>query len=540
MIFQWSALSAVFVAFHLVHLSNGFCFLLTKANQQVPCVRSSRKQRKFHSLSSLSSLATNNEPVAQLTTEAPGGATTARFVAVSAVVCAKEKQSFAVDRLESHAYFAQLSQRDKAFARLLVTTVERRLGQIDAVLEQCCNNNSQPQQQQRNNNKKPQRMNRLDRLVQATLRVGACQLLFLSVPAHAAVWETVQVLRMTTAHGITMPESKVKFANAVLRRISREKEALLASTSVRDNVAPWLLQEWQTSWGEDATNMILDSAMREAPRCLTVKRDPSVADASVFLQHVVKQFEPDSTLILPQGSIQILHAPPGTITTWPLFDSGDWWLQDPSATLPALAVLKSIQPTKEKRIVDLCAAPGGKAAQLASYGYHVTAVELSEKRSRRLMENKQRLGLDFDVVLADGITYEPAQLADGVLLDVPCTATGTASRRPDVLRRDENYNELLATQYKLACNALSNVVKVGGVIVYATCSLLKQESEDQAEKLVAEGSAVTIPFEKGEIPGFDASIDANGWLRVLPGDPKLPEGLRHCDGFFVARLRRVH
>jgi 16S rRNA (cytosine967-C5)-methyltransferase len=145
-------------------------------------------------------------------------------------------------------------------------------------------------------------------------------------------------------------------------------------------------------------------------------------------------------------------------------------------------------------------------------------------------------------VVADGCDYVPPQLVDAVLIDVPCTATGTGSKRPDVLRRDSDLTELLQVQQKLVRHAADHMVRVGGIIVYATCSLLKQESEDQVMKLLARtGSSITlktVPFQTGEIPGFDDAIDSNGWIRVLPG--ALEGSLGQCDGFFVARLQRIN
>jgi 16S rRNA (cytosine967-C5)-methyltransferase len=441
-----------------------------------------------------------------------------------------------VERLESLPGYKQLPTRDRSLCRLLVTTTERRLGQIDKVLELC----------QKDTPKKNQRMGRIDLFVQAVLRVGAVQLLFVGVPPHAAVKETVDVLRMDPA--IKVPESRIKFVNAVLRRLSREGKELLAKTDVTDNVADWFLQEWNESWGVDATRKIVENAMQETPRCLTIK-----VDAQQTVEQQIEQIQsiagwfPDAE-ILPQGSVLVRKAPPGAISAWPLYQQGAWWLQDVSATLPALALYNGIiqredAAVNELHVVDMCAAPGGKTAQLCNYGFaSVTAVEKSAKRSKRLGQNKERLQMDWEIVIADGAEWIPPsdKVIAGILVDAPCTATGTGSKRPDVLRKDPVYQELLEIQYKLACHAADAILQPGGILVYATCSLLKQESEVQVTKLLGrqDGAKLeTIPFESGEMPGFDDSIDANGWLRVLPGS--LPGSLKQCDGFFVARLRVV-
>ena len=220
-------------------------------------------------------------------------------------------------------------------------------------------------------------------------------------------------------------------------------------------------------------------------------------------------------------------------------------MQDLSSTIPAIALYRELSQdgkiaVGDMSVVDLCAAPGGKTAQLSSYGFgSVTAVEVSAKRSRRLRENMERLGMDWDIDVSDGTEWVPEGSIDGVLVDVPCTATGTASKRPDVLRRDPDYSSLLSVQYDLVCHAADEIVKPGGILVYATCSLLKQESEDQVANLLQrkEGAVLElIPFQPGDIPGFDHAIDEDGYLRVVPGTP---ENMGACDGFFVAKLKRI-
>lgn len=466
--------------------------------------------------------------------------------------------AYALDRLEVDPNFNKLSTRDRSFARLLLTTVERRLGQIDKVLEYCRKKKTDPK-------KKTDALRsrqKGDIFVEMVLRLGVAQLVFLHVPAHAAVMETVELLRMTRQ---PIPESKIKFVNAILRRISREikqdesdvveSEGILAAaeTNPLDNVSPWLREEWTSAWGEEATRRIVASAMEETPRCLTIRRKAD--DTEEVYQERLKEISGlfDEACILPQGSIRIDSPPQGSIAGWPLYDEGDWWLQDPSATIPAIALRQALVGSESSdsarsldsiHVVDVCAAPGGKTAQLRNFGFSVTALDRSARRVRRLNENKERLGMDWEVVVADGTSWTPddtAKKVSGVLLDVPCTATGTGSKRPDVLRRSQDYTDLIDLQHQLACNAADNIVPVGGVLVYATCSLLKQEGEDQVTRMLERDTGAkleTLPFLPGDVPGFDSAIDENGWMRVLPGDPELGE-MKQCDGFFVARLKRI-
>jgi 16S rRNA (cytosine967-C5)-methyltransferase len=473
-----------------------------------------------------------------------------RYVAAKALITKHGSVAFAVDRLESNLQYNNLSSRDRSFARLLVTTTERRLGQIDAILNHC-------QKIKSNNKPNRYRMNVVDLFVQAVLRIGAVQILFLHTPSHAAVKETVDTLRIPQDFHI--PQAKINYVNAILRRISTEGIMLLSNiTDVTANAELWLIDEWKQSWGHEATHRILSAAMEESPRCLTVNlhqhdKGQIISTPTAALEqikYIASLF--DNAEVLPQGSIRVTNPPPGPISTWPMYKDGKWWCQDPAATIPAIALYQGLskvgtQSVETMHVVDLCAAPGGKTAQLSNYGFaSITAVEVSSKRTERLIENMTRLLMNWNIVVADGSEWVPPNqlLVDGVLVDVPCTATGTGSKRPDVLRRDSDLTELLLIQQKIVQHVADSMVKVGGVIVYATCSLLKQESEDQVSKLLSRNDGgtsrvvlETLPFQPGEIPGFDAAIDSNGWIRVLPGS--LPGSLCQCDGFFVARLQRV-
>lgn len=458
----------------------------------------------------------------------------ARTVAIDAMR-KSSSTAFVIDKLDALLSQSNLSGRDRSFARLLITTCVRRLGQIDRVLEMC--ENKKPKNEK---GRKQRRLNETDRLVQAVLRMGAVQLLFLAVPPHAAVKESVDVLRMSRE--LQVPEAKIKYVNAVLRRIGREGGDLLAKTDITDNAADWFVQELTKSYGPEAAHGVIQSAMIESPRCLTVKHSPddTVAEQREKLDSLASCFE--DSIFLPQGSLMVVSPPPGKISGWPLYDQGEWWLQDVSATLPAIALHNTLgqrESPNQQNVVDLCAAPGGKTAQLCNFGYNVTAVELSSRRSKRLHENMDRLGFDCQIIVADGSEWIPQMPVHGVLLDAPCTATGTGSKRPDVLRKPGDYKELLDIQFKLLCHAADDVLTAGGILAYATCSLLSQESEAQIQKLLSRESSTrmrTLPFQPGEIPGFDDCIDTNGWLRIVPGSR--PRALKHVDGFFVARLEK--
>jgi 16S rRNA (cytosine967-C5)-methyltransferase len=449
-----------------------------------------------------------------------------RYLVVDALL--SKKSSDPIEQLSRHPQFATLSTRDRAFCRRLLTTVQRRKGQIEKVLDHC--------QTQKN------RRTKEECLLQTVLAVGAAQLLFLETPAHAAVKETVDVLRMNFKDRKAISETKIKFVNALLRRLSREGHTLLEEcSSVEDNAAPWLIEAWKRAWGEEATHKILEASMMESPRCITVKGYIPGQEKD-GLEDIAGSFE--NATILPQGSIRIDHPPSGPISDWPGYEEGTWWLQGVAATIPAMALYQELsrkESVQEQHVVDLCASPGGKTAQLSSYGFgSVTAVEISNRRSKRLKENKERLIMDWDIHIADASQWQTDRKIQGILADVPCTATGTASKRPDVLRRDANYEDLLQTQFDITCHAIDNLLGVGGCLVYATCSLLPNESENQVKQLLKrkEGSKVeVIPFQEGDIPGFDRAIDRDGFIRVIPGVNT--DEIGQCDGFFVAKLRKI-
>ena len=344
---------------------------------------------------------------------------------------------------------------------------------------------------------------------------------------------------------------------------------LESNTSPNDNIAPWLLKEWTASWGEDKLAAIVNAAMEESPIYLSVNYPLGASDQDklerlkfvrdAFYDSMQEKGDEDSNSegndvpveILPHGSIHVDKSCfPGAISKWPLYKKGDWFVQDASATLPAIALYNTLVRNSDNPqdldIVDLCAAPGGKTGQLLSLGFpSVTAVETSAKRAKQLKSNLSRLGLEerCTVVEADGRTWIPPtgpNSISGILLDAPCSATGTASRRPDVLRRPQSLKSLMETQFSLATHCIDNLLKPGGVLVYATCSLLKQESEDQVQKILGRENGAEVkllPFVEGEIPGFDDAIDELGCLRVIPGC--LPGKLSTCDGFFVARFQKA-
>lgn len=397
-----------------------------------------------------------------------------------------------------------LEARDRAFARLLVMTVLRHKGELDAVVSTF-----------------------LDRTppdsgsLMPILLSAAAQLLILDTPPHAAISLAVDLCRADPKarrfHGLT---------NAVLRRVSSEGKALLGDLDpVTANLPDWLLTRWRDTYGEETAREIAAASLTEAPLDLSVK-----GDAEAWAERLGGR-------LLATGTIRLSRAEAGRVEALAGYRDGAWWVQDAAAALPA----RLLAPCAGQEIADLCAAPGGKTAELAAAGARVSAVDQSPARLTRLKENLTRLKLDADVVEADVRTWEPGRLFDGVLLDAPCSATGTIRRHPDILhlRRKDDTSQRVALQERLLDKA-ADLVRPGGRLVYCVCSLEPEEGERQIAKFLAARPAfVRLPIAAGEA-GIDRSwITLEGDLRTLPFHlPHAEPELSGLDGFYAARLVR--
>ena len=400
---------------------------------------------------------------------------------------------------------AKLEPRDRAFARALATTVLRRRGELEHVLKAFL---ERPL---------PKEAGR----VWVALLTGAAQLVCLGTPAHAAVDTSVQAVRRLPGGA-----RFAGLANAVLRRVGEKGPALLEGKNAAElNVPAWLRERWRKAYGPEVTAQIAEASLREAPLDISMKPEASPHEWAVRL----------GGRVLPTGSIRL--AAPGRIEELPGFGEGIWWVQDAAAAL----VARVAGDVAGKSVADLCAAPGGKTAVLAAAGASVTAVDISEKRLERLRANLHRLGLSAEVVAADAATWVPGRQFDVVILDAPCTATGTIRRHPDILhlKRAEDVARMADVQRRLLANA-TGLVCAGGVLVYSTCSLEPEEGEQQIEAFLADHPAFRrLPISAAELNADPAWITAAGDLRILPHQLALePPELSGIDGFYIARLIR--
>eukprot|EP00542_Grammatophora_oceanica_P018049 CAMPEP_0194048094 /NCGR_PEP_ID=MMETSP0009_2-20130614/26723_1 /TAXON_ID=210454 /ORGANISM="Grammatophora oceanica, Strain CCMP 410" /LENGTH=613 /DNA_ID=CAMNT_0038693901 /DNA_START=50 /DNA_END=1891 /DNA_ORIENTATION=- len=476
--------------------------------------------------------------------------------------------------LETNVHYLTMDPRDRAFCRLLVTTVERRRGQLVKILD------SLKRKKTTANKTTFNPLSKQNIVTEAVLQLGAAQLLFIdNVKPYAAIKETVDVMRQIPKTPVAEP--RVKFVNAILRQLDRnlkkgEKnhddegndsptpglQAMLDLAPPQENISPWLYKAWSTQWGDEMARELLDAAMKQAPTYISVKASGGPPEQQLQRREEICEAVGGGRL-LPHGSIALptkrSGGGVGQVKQIPLFEDGVWWVQDASAAVPALALYDALvnPPTAAEatpidpsslHVADICASPGGKSAQLLDMGFArpVSLVESSEFRCKRLRSNLERLGYtspeDYVLHVVDAKEWKPEDLLDGILLDVPCSATGTASKRPDVLygRTEESVTELMQLQRSLAEASIENCLKDdGGMLAYVTCSTLQQESEDQIQYLLQKyhGSLELVKINPNAVPGFENAItEQEGWLRIMPGCTKLSFS---CDGFFVALLKKT-
>ena len=406
----------------------------------------------------------------------------AAFALVSAVLDHGRALDDALEALPAAA------ARDRAAAHRLAAAVLRRSGTLDAVLE-------------------PFLAKAPPVPVRHVLRLGAAGLLLLDTPAHAAVATAVALAR---ARGLA---PFCPLVNAVLRRVAAVGPTVLETIDApRLDTPSWL---W-ASWGRDA-RAIATAHQHEAPLDLSLLPGSS---------------PPEGGSVLPGGSVRL---PAGTrVADVAGFPEGNAWVQDAAAALPA----RLLGARSGEQVADLCAAPGGKTAQLAAAGARVTAVERDPARIARLRENLARLRLDAEIVQVDAAEWRPGRIFDAVLLDAPCSATGTIRRHPDVahLKRPRDIAALAALQDRLL-DAAARLVRPGGRLIYAVCSLQPEEAAPRIVKATAAAGGMRIdPFSRDELAFLPQARTPAGFLRTHPG---LWQELGGMDGFFAARLVRA-
>jgi 16S rRNA (cytosine967-C5)-methyltransferase len=399
--------------------------------------------------------------------------------------------------------FSELPDRDRALVRALAATVLRRLGTLRHLLGDFLERGL------------PAGTAR----VESALLIGAAQILWLDIPDHAAVDLAVRLVQTDRRAA-----RYAGLVNAVLRRVIREGANHLAEIDAAALDAPgWLMARWTRSYGAETAHAIAAANGREAALDLSVKADA---------QHWADKL---GGRVLSTGSVRaVVHGPAPQL---PGYAEGAWWVQDAAAALPA----RLFGDLKGRTVADLCAAPGGKTAQLAAAGASVVAVDRAARRLDRLRQNLARLDLKAEIVETDVLTWRGAPF-DAVLLDAPCSATGTIRRHPDIpwIKRESDIVALASLQRRLIARA-AELVQPGGVLIYCTCSLEPEEGEEIVRDFLAGGSSlIRRPITPGEIQIPADWLTPEGDLRTLPchlADPN--PAMAGLDGFYVARLERA-
>jgi 16S rRNA (cytosine967-C5)-methyltransferase len=406
--------------------------------------------------------------------------------------------------------YLALEPQDRALARAIATVTLRHRGRIEYVLDKMFDRPP------------PARA----RHFLHALHAAAAQILFMNVPDSAAVDLAVTAL--------TIDRRSARFsglANAVLRRLAREKDQLTLPQTAAATFPKWLSDRLRRDYGKENADQIAAAILQEPSIDITPSPhlDPAQVDA------LARDLD---GIVLPTGSIRTAAAAP--VRELARYDEGVWWVQDAAAAIPA----RLLGDVRSQRVADLCAAPGGKTMQLASAGALVTAVDQSASRLERLRENLKRARLSAEIINADILEWEPRDKFDAVLLDAPCSATGTIRRNPDVMwtKTPQDVAALAKIQQQLIAR-VAGMLKPGGVLVYANCSMLKEEGEDLIARTHAEADLFSVdPIRPEEVGGLGQLINGQGALRTLPFHLDAVEGssdrMGGMDGFFACRMRR--
>lgn len=399
---------------------------------------------------------------------------------------------------------AELAEgRDRAIGNRLVTTALRHHGQLTEAITQLLDKGL------------PKKSGSFE----AVLRLSLAQLFYLpDLGDHSALFLAVEAVKRDAKSHHLAP-----LMNAVLRRAQAETETFRRLPDAL-LFPDWLMNKWSASYG-DVLPAFADALIDGAPLDLTLKHENPV-----LVELLGGRLIAADTL-----RVDARDAP---VSELPGYSDGRWWVQDAAAAIPA----RLLKLPAGSKVLDICAAPGGKTAQLIKAGYEVTALDSDAPRLDRLRDNLKRLGYVANVVQADGTAYEPRQPFDGILLDAPCSATGTFRRHPEVVwhRTAKDIAGRVALQRRFISHAASLLVS-GGVLVYCVCSLEPEEGEAQAAWMAAAlPELIADPIAPGELPGLEKTVTAEGQVRTHPGISLGDSGGKAdtLDGFFIARFRR--
>ena len=388
----------------------------------------------------------------------------------------------------------KLSNKDKAFIYLLSSSVLRYLTQIDSTIDHLL--------------KEP--IKKLPSNPKMALRIGVAQIFILETPTHAAVNTSVD-------------SATVKWralVNAVMRNVAREEEKYKNIFNDSPKVPKWLLDRWKKNWPNDYLNFI--ECIQDIHPHIDIAVKSNISKWQIEL----------NAELMPNNVLRLRET--GLIADKKGYDEGEWWVQDYSSQLP----VKCLNIKENDEILDLCAAPGGKTAQMISLGATVHSIDFNKTRIKRFKENMKRLKLNGVIENVDILTYETERKWNKILLDVPCSSTGTIRKNPDILysKNEKSVSNLIDLQKKLLEKSWSLLSK-GGQLIYCNCSLEKEEGEIQIMKFLQKHKDCKIDkISSDRIDDIEYSVTDEGWLRILPNGK---ESVKNRDGFFIASLKKV-
>ena len=422
---------------------------------------------------------------------------------LSAVVDKKTSLDGLTDNEHGHPQYLALEMRDRMLVRAILGAALRHRADIERILKSYLD--------------RPLPQNALS--LRHLLHVAAAQVLYLDVPDHAAI-----DLAVTAAKSDPRNQRFSGLVNAILRKLARNADKEREQSSTTENIPAWFSDMLIENYGREKAAQIIASQAIEPPIDISVKSNPEMW-AEKLGGHV-----------LFNGTVRLDHVE-GAVSDLEGYQQGEWWVQDVAASLPA----RLLGDIKDKAVADLCAAPGGKTAELAVQGAHVTAIDLSANRLKRLQHNMERLDLKVATWAGNLKDFKPEELFDAVLLDAPCSSTGTIRRHPDILWTKDisDVEKLAKLQLELLVASIS-LVKIGGLIVFANCSIARQEGEELVNNVLSSHNDIKlVPIRDEEVAGRKELL-SNGVLRTTPADLEGETlSLSGMDGFFAARFKRI-
>lgn len=413
--------------------------------------------------------------------------------------------------------FNKLEKRDKAFVYLLINTSMRRQKQAKLIYNYFANTG----------------IKNRNRYLNSILTIASVQLIWLKIAPHAVLNNAVEQAKKYGG------DKQSKLVNALLRNMLRNESEwinLIPDDSV--NLPEWIFKSWSTLYGEQAVKEIVNLAMEPPPLDIIVSKKISEQEKQKL------KSELNGEEVLPNVFRCKFN---GAIETLPRYYDGIWWIQDAASQIPCNLLLTKIPKhfinttLTSLKVLDLCCAPGGKSAQLLDNDLDIVCIEKSELRSKRFNENMERLNFKSKMFIANAENYDPGFKPDVILIDAPCSATGTIRRNPDIFIKPapKNLDDLIKIQDNILKNA-SKILNKNGIIMYITCSLQKIEGERRIEKFLLEQSNFSIiPFYPIEYPMIESCISKEGFLRILPNNLNFgsDDVINGSDGFFVSLLK---